>query len=190
MELWLRHLAPLNSITFGVKSSESTRRMTLRITGTLITLGVAISQLGCVSQYVQPTGENTAELVIVNNSATPLGVLGFKVAQDCSGGKLDIVPGRNVEPFHSSLPIKIEASKPFSFFVDYQRLDGQHIRYVHLPVTFSPSSHGRFELRFTSDGNKYAVNMIERVNGATAAVPTFQVRTWQTPLLESGSFCL
>lgn len=148
-------------------------------------LGIAtIFLAACAQPYVQPEGPDTASLTFVNLSHTDIEVLGFKVAENCSGGKLFFHKERQLFP-GEQLAIAVAPNQLFSFSFMYHTAS----RYCFMPATFTPKQGGRYIARFTARRDKCYSSFAAIINDDEEKDPSFRPRKWRTPVWESGSFC-
>src|SRR3954471_17927221 len=76
--------------------------------------------VGCVTPYVDPSGSDAATVTIQNTSAVDLGIHAFKVAADCSGGRLRIADTQKLSS-GQSVSFKVKANDEFSFWGGYSQ---------------------------------------------------------------------
>jgi hypothetical protein len=159
---------------------EHIRRTVLVVAASVLT--------SCVTAYVEPEGANSASITFVNDADRIVGLQGFKVAGDCSGGKFNFNKTADLGT-GERLTIKVRAGEPFSFFFLYNRISSPKIDYARQPVTFVPRSGNRYQSEIVVRGNRYDVT-VEQLAGEThVPEPSARLRTWRTPMTESGSFC-
>jgi hypothetical protein len=143
---------------------------------------------GCSTVYVAPDKGDTATLTFVNWADRPVTLQGFKVAADCSGGKLNFNEGRGLLQ-GERLTIRVKADEAFSFAYIYNRLGVGEIKYALQAATFIPGAGRAYEAPIVVSGDRYAV-AVNRIDGpARPAEPSFTLRNWHTPLFENGPFC-
>src|SRR5258706_9472508 len=93
--------------------------------------------MGCVTPYVDPSGPGTATVTIQNTSAVDLGIHAFKVAADCSGGRLRIADTQKLSS-GQSVTFKVKGSEEFSFWGGDNQTGLIKKKKCFMPPTFSP----------------------------------------------------
>jgi hypothetical protein len=153
--------------------------------------GVALALAGCTTPYVGPTGEDAAAVTFKNATRQVVGVQTFKVAEDCSGGKLTVGDKSGLKT-NEEVSVKVQAGQPFSFLVSFVETMGlAGYRYCIFPATFTPRRGARYVARFkmVEAETRCVVDFAAvGVSGETKEA-TFKPREFRRAALESGSFC-
>ncbi len=154
----------------------------------MLVLVSVLSLAGCVKPYQLKDVAASARLRISNQSITGMMFVGaFRVAEDCSGGKLRFDPGY-INP-GEAMDVRVDAGQQLSLYLSHQTFTTGEIRYANVPVTFDSRRNGFHELIFSDLGESYRVSMTVQDAGQMVIDPSFRVREWETPLLETDSFC-
>lgn len=152
------------------------------------TIILALSLAGCApaSFYVNPDGPDTAVLTIRNVSNSTIMTHAFKVAEDCSGGKLVLGPSPSplLAP-NEATTIRVQANHPFSLNI-VQRKD---MKACQMAFTFTPTNGGQYTARFSSDKETCYVGMVSATSSGETKEPTLQLRTLRSPFSKDGAFC-
>lgn len=149
-------------------------------TATIVVLSLLT---GCATPYVEPTG-SVVTLAIHNNAASNVTVQAFKVAEDCSGGKLKLTDGSKLAA-GQSVDIKVKADEGFSFYAHYTSGN----KYCLMPGTFTPKEGERYVARFMATQDKCYLGVLVVTPSGEKREPSFRLRDWRAPFFESGSFC-
>lgn len=145
---------------------------------------VAVLLAACAKPYVQPAGTETASLKLVNTASSNVGLMGFNVADGCSGGKLHFNGKRHLS-MGEETTVRVKANQPFSFAF----LFNVGNKYCNMPATFIPQEGKNYVAKFAADSLKCYVG-VALVDGANEKRdPTFKLRQWRTPMWEDGAFC-
>lgn len=159
---------------------ERIRRTVLVVAASVLT--------SCTTAYVEPEGANSGSITFVNDTDRIVGLQGFKVAGDCSGGRINFNKTGRLGT-GERLTIKVRAGEPFSYFFLYNRISFPQIDYARQPVTFVPRVGDTYQSDIIVRGNRYDVTVEQLAGKTRVPEPSARLRTWRTAMTESGSFC-
>jgi len=147
----------------------------------------SLALASCRTYYVEPMGQETAALTFQNRSALNIGFQAFKVAEDCSGGKLSFAKDnlRSREEFS----VKLQGGQPFSFFMAFSDVSMAGLKYCILPGTFTPKPGARYVARFAASETQCSMGLLAVTSAGETKEPSFRPRSWVKATFESGSFC-
>lgn len=145
---------------------------------------VPLAFVACAKPYVQPVGAETASLKFVNTAYIDVGLMGFNVADNCSGGKLHF-NGKVGLAASEHATIRVKANEPFSFAFHFSAGN----KYCNMPATFTPAQGREYIATFAADSVKCYVSVVSATDASRKREPTFKLRQWRTPMWEDGAFC-
>lgn len=144
--------------------------------------------MGCVTPYVDPSGPGTATVTIQNTSAVDLGIHAFKVAADCSGGRLRIADTQKLSS-GQSVTFKVKASEEFSFLGGYSQSGLIKETNCFMPVTFTPRQGESYIARFAITGGRCYPSIVSKAPSGETKEPTFRLRRSRVSMTDTGSAC-
>jgi len=131
--------------------------------------------------------QDTAALTFQNRSVLDIGFQAFKVAEDCSGGKLSFAKDQ-LRP-REEFSVRLQGGQPFSFFMAYSDVSMSGLKYCIVPGTFTPKPGARYVARFAASETQCSMGLLAVTSAGETKEPSFKPRSWVIAVWESGSFC-
>lgn len=153
-----------------------------------LVLILALFISACANPYIQPVGENTASLIFHNHSNSNIGITGFNIGKDCSGGKLIFGKDSVLYP-NDKLEIKIKTDEMFSYMYQYLAPISGGIESCNIVATFTPKKRIEYVSRYSMRDNKCYVNVLKITDSGEIIEPSFKKRNYNMPFSENGPFC-